>query len=150
MSEITIRKLGAADQPAWEALWRDNLLHFGAGEGAFAALPGLWQRLLAPDEPLHGWLMLLDHAPAGLAHVVLRAHTFSPRPVGILEDLWVAQAARGRGLAQAMIRRLVQEGQAGGWTKLEWQTDTGNLTAQAVYDRIAEPVAVRRYQISLA
>jgi len=147
---ITLRPLSAGDHGVWEALWRQNLGHFRAGEAAFAAIPQLWRRLLAVDEPLRGWLILRDGAPGGLAHVVLRFHTFSSRPVGILEDLWIAQTARRQGLAEACVLHLAQQGRAQGWSRLEWETDDDNRPAQALYDRLAARVAVQRYKIDLA
>lgn len=143
------RPLRPGDRAAWERLWRGNLAHFGAGNAATAAIPEIWRRLTDPDEPLLGWLATLGDRPAGLAHVVLRQHSFSTRPVAILEDLWIAPFARRNGLAQVVIAELAREGRARGWRRIEWETDAGNAAAQSLYDRLADPVAVKRYQIDL-
>lgn len=143
------RPLSPEDRPAWERLWRANLVHFHAGEEAVRAVDETWRRLTDPGEPLRGWLVQLDGRPAGLAHVVLRHHTFGARPVAILEDLWIDPAARGKGLGEQAIAHLRGVGRDLGWRRIEWETDDDNLGAQRLYDRVAEPVAVRRYRIEL-
>ena len=144
------RRLSCEDRPAWERIWRANLGHFRAGDPAAAAIDETWRRLMDPCEPLHGWLVCLGDQPAGLAHVVLRHHTFSARRVAILEDLWIEPFARRNGLAEDLIAHLIREGRALDWRRIEWETDDDNLAARRLYDRIADPVAVRRYQIDLA
>jgi len=149
MTGITIRPLTRHDHGAWEFLWRENLAHFAAGQAAFDSMPLLWDRLMAEGEPLTGWLILRNGVPAGLAHVILRLHTFSARRIGILEDLWVSAPARRHGLAEACIAHLEREGRAQDWVRLEWETDADNLAAQGLYDRLAQVVPVKCYKIDL-
>lgn len=144
-----IRRLLPTDRAAWELLWQANLRHFQADETAYRAIPIIWQRLMDQDAPLLGWLIGFDDRPAGLAHVVLRFHTFSAAPVAILEDLWIADFARRRGLARALIAQLADAGRELGWKRIEWETGTGNLAARRLYDTVATPVSVKRYQIEL-
>jgi RimJ/RimL family protein N-acetyltransferase len=144
------RSLTLEDRPAWERIWRANLVHFRADESATLAIDETWRRLIDPREPLQGWLVRLDDLPAGLIHVVLRYHTFSARPVAVLEDLWIEPVARRKGLAGEAIALLIREGRDLDWRRIEWETDADNLAAQQLYDRSAEPVAVRRYRIDLA
>ncbi|MCA0206495.1 MAG: GNAT family N-acetyltransferase [Proteobacteria bacterium] len=146
---IEIGRLAAADRADWEVLWHENLRHFRAPDVAFADLPVIWQRLLDPAEPLLGWLVRVEGRPAGLAHVVLRQHTFSARPVAILEDLWIAPFARRRGLGERLIAHLAEGGRAAGWRRIEWETEAHNHAAQRLYDRIAAPDAARRYRLAL-
>lgn len=144
------RRLSLEDRHSWECIWRANLLHFRAGAIAISAIDEMWRRLMDPHEPLNGWIVWFDDQPAGLAHVVLRYHTFSPRPVAILEDLWIEPFARRKRLAEGVIEHLIREGRDLDWRRIEWETDDDNLPAQQLYDRIADPVAVKRYQIDLA
>ncbi|ABL69561.1 GNAT family N-acetyltransferase [Paracoccus denitrificans] len=147
MQEIEIRPIGSIDHDDWVALWRENLAYFNAGDAAVTAIPTIWQRLLTPDVPLAGWLILLRGHPAGLAHVVLRQHTFSSRPVGVLEDLWITSGARREGLGRAVVTHLAEEGRTQGWSRLEWETDEDNLAARSLYDALADPLPLKRYQI---
>lgn len=149
MESIEIGRLAAADRADWETLWQDNLRHFRAPEVAWSDLPVIWQRLLDPEAPLWGWVIRVGGRPAGLAHVVLRWHTFSAAHVALLEDLWIAPFARRQGLGERLIAHLAVEGRAAGWRRIEWETEADNLAAQRLYDRIAEPDPARRYRLPL-
>ena len=53
----------------------------------------------------------------------------------VLNDLFVAPQARGRGIATALLQRAAEFGLAEGAVRLTLSTATGNHTAQAVYER---------------
>ena len=146
---VDIRRLAENDRAAWEGLWRANLGHFAAPDQARADMPVIWQRLMDQTAPLLGWLVLYQGRAAGLAHVILRQHSFSTAQIAILEDLWIAPFARRQGLAERLVARLVQEGRAQGWRRIEWETGAENLAAQRLYDRIATLDPVKRYRIAL-
>ncbi|MEA5161767.1 GNAT family N-acetyltransferase [Cereibacter johrii] len=146
---IEIRRLEESDRAAWEDLWQENLDHFSAPERARADMPLIWQRLMDETAPLLGWLVLKQGRAAGLAHVILRQHSFSSAQVAILEDLWIAPFARRHGLAERLVERLVREGRERGWRRIEWETGAENLVAQRLYDRIATLDPVKRYRIDL-
>ncbi|RAZ86903.1 GNAT family N-acetyltransferase [Cereibacter johrii] len=148
-SAVEIRRLEESDRAAWEDLWQENLGHFSAPERARADMPLIWQRLMDETAPLLGWLVLQQGRAAGLAHVILRQHSFSSAEVAILEDLWIAPFARRHGLAERLVERLVREGREQGWRRIEWETGAENLVAQRLYDRIATLDPVRRYRIDL-
>ncbi|ODM44968.1 hypothetical protein A9O63_19600 [Cereibacter johrii] len=112
-------------------------------------MPLIWQRLMDETAPLLGWLVLRQGRAAGLAHVILRQHSFSSAEVAILEDLWIAPFARRHGLAERLVERLVRGGREQGWRRIEWETGAENLVAQRLYDRIATLDPVRRYRIDL-
>jgi ribosomal protein S18 acetylase RimI-like enzyme len=53
----------------------------------------------------------------------------------VLEDLFVAEAARGRGHADALIAATVEIARRHGAPAVTWLTRSENLRARAVYDR---------------
>jgi GNAT superfamily N-acetyltransferase len=56
--------------------------------------------------------------------------------VGYLEDLFVAPAARGGGIADALISACADRCRELGMPALQWLTAPDNHRAQAVYDRV--------------
>ena len=56
--------------------------------------------------------------------------------IGVMNDLFLAERARGRGLAEQLIMACRSECARQGARRLTWQTAPDNLRAQAVYDRI--------------
>jgi RimJ/RimL family protein N-acetyltransferase len=53
-----------------------------------------------------------------------------------MNDLFVAEHARGRGLAAQLIAECRAETARRGARRLTWQTAPDNLRAQAVYERL--------------
>ena len=53
-----------------------------------------------------------------------------------MNDLYVAPAARGTGVAEALIDRCASAARAHGARQLTWQTALDNERAQKVYDRV--------------
>jgi len=56
--------------------------------------------------------------------------------IGVMNDLFVAPAARGTGAAEQLILACVEECRQHGAAELTWQTAPGNERAQRVYDRV--------------
>jgi GNAT superfamily N-acetyltransferase len=56
--------------------------------------------------------------------------------LGVMNDLFVDPAARGTGLADALIAACAQRCRERGVRWLEWQTAPDNHRAQAVYERV--------------
>jgi GNAT superfamily N-acetyltransferase len=71
----------------------------------------------------------------GFATVFWSWDTTEASRVGIMNDLYVAPQARGRGLADALITACTEQCAARGAARLDWVTGPANRRAQAVYDR---------------
>ena len=56
--------------------------------------------------------------------------------IGVMNDLFVAPAARGTGAAEQLIHACVEECRKHGAAELTWQTAPDNERAQRVYDRV--------------
>ena len=73
------------------------------------ALRGLTQALL--DDPDRAGIQLLardrDRQAIGFATIFWTFSTLSAAPIGLMNDLYVAPAARGRGIGRALIERLL-------------------------------------------
>ena len=56
--------------------------------------------------------------------------------VGVMNDLYVVTASRGRGAGSALIRACLERCREHGAVRMIWQTAVDNLAAQAVYDHV--------------
>jgi len=72
----------------------------------------------------------------GFATVFWTWSTLSARRLGVMNDLFVAQHARGSGVAEALIDACRVQCRSRGVPRLAWQTAKDNLRAQKVYDRV--------------
>ena len=142
---ILIRPIDAADRAAWEPLWRGYLdfyqtrlppeqynLHFA--------------RLTDPDEPaITGRVAEIDGALAGLAHCIWHPHGWHVAPVCYLQDLFTAPDHRRRGVAEALIRAVYADADAGGAANVYWTTQSFNDTARRLYDRVGRLTPFLKY-----
>jgi RimJ/RimL family protein N-acetyltransferase len=89
-----------------------------------------------------------DGRPIGLAHY--RPWNWTTRgTVGcFLDDLFVDPAHRGAGVADALIREVRRIAAERGWAAVWWLTGDGNHRAQAVYERHAQQLGLRVYQVA--
>lgn len=53
-----------------------------------------------------------------------------------MNDLYVAPAARGTGLAEELVNACLEESRRHGAKHLTWQTAKDNVRAQRVYERV--------------
>lgn len=132
-----VRPLQANDRAGWDALWAGYLAFYETDLSPLIT-QGTWDRLLDPAEPM-GALVAVDGdgGLVGLCHHVFHRSTWSPTSYCYLEDLFVAPAHRGGGVARALIEATAAAAIGAGSTKLYWQTHQGNATARRLYDRVA-------------
>jgi GNAT superfamily N-acetyltransferase len=97
-------------------------------------------RALIADPRSEGTQLLARDDDTGAAHgfatIFWSWATTRGGRIGVMNDLFVAPQARGRGVADALIAACAQRCAAHGAIALEWQTALDNHRAQAVYDRI--------------
>ena len=77
-----------------------------------------------------------DGGAVGFATIFWSWSTTHACRIGVMNDLFVAESARGRGLAEQLITACRAECARHGARRLTWQTAPDNLRAQAVYERI--------------
>lgn len=92
------------------------------------------------DDPEHEGVQLIARdsggGAVGFATLYWSWSTTEGCRIGIMNDLFVAEAARGQGLADRLIEACRSECTDRGARRLTWQTAPTNLRAQAVYDRV--------------
>jgi GNAT superfamily N-acetyltransferase len=137
---LRIRPVTDADFGAWLVLW-DGYNAFYGRHGASALDPAItrvsWQRFLDHAEPMFACVAEVDGLPCGLVHFLHHRSTTRIEPVCYLQDLFTAEAARGQGIARALIEHVYAHARAAGVRRVYWQTQAGNVTARGLYDRLA-------------
>ena len=143
---VTIDALQASDYTAWHRL--------GEGYNTFyerkltqATYERTWARLMS-GEGIHGFAARVDGQLLGITHYLFQPSVWSA-DVCYLQDLFVDEAARGHGLAQALIEQVAQVAKARGAPKLYWLTHTSNTRARGLYDWVAEHHGFIRYDYAM-
>ena len=102
-----------------------------------------WRRLL-DDTEIHGVGARRDGRLLGLAHYLFHATAWMADSC-YLQDLFVAESARGHGVAGALIERVADAARERGAARLYWTTQQDNTRARALYDRVARFHGFIRY-----
>jgi GNAT superfamily N-acetyltransferase len=91
------------------------------------------------DDPEREGVQLLaraDSVAVGFATLYWSWSTADASRIGVMNDLFVAEHARGGGVAEQLIDACRAECVRRGAHRLTWQTAPDNHRAQAVYDRV--------------
>jgi len=143
--QLTIRPLDPADRPAWEVLWRGYQVFYKTD------LPDVvtettWTRFFAPDEPVHALVAEADGVLLGLVHYLFHRNTWMVEPVCYLQDLFTAEAARGRGVGRGLIEAVYAAAAQAGCSRVYWMTHETNAQAMRLYDQVAEKSGFLQYR----
>lgn len=147
---VQIRDAEPFDEAGWRTLWAAYVT-FYAAEVPERVTAHTWKRILDPASPMN-CLMAVDaqtERVIGFAVTVLHDGSWSEKPVCYLEDLFVAEDARGRGVARKLIETLACRGRSRGWHRLYWQTHDHNATARVLYDKLGRLTNFVRYDLDL-
>jgi GNAT superfamily N-acetyltransferase len=144
-----IRSALPADEPTWHQLWR-SYCDFYDTHLPDEVTRRTWTRILDPDSAVMCIVAEVGGQVCGFAHCVVHENTWETQPVCYLEDLFVAPAARGAGVGQALIEWLRNAMRAEGWARLYWMTQADNAQARRLYDRFAQADGFVRYVVRQA
>ncbi len=138
-----IRPIRPEDRDEWTRLWRAYLDFYGT-ELPDAVFEAQWARLMA-GETVRGLIAEREDRPAGLVHVIFHVHGWKLHPVCYLQDLYVDGDARGAGLGRALIEAVYDLADAEAVPDVYWLTQSGNMAARRLYDRIGTPTDFIKY-----
>lgn len=144
---INIDVLRPEDRPVWEELAR-GYKKFYATETSAEEYEAAWQRLMAGTE-VHGLgARTADGRLVGITHYLFHAQVWTADGC-YLQDLFVAEDARGQGAARALIEAVAVKARERGAVRLYWTTQDHNTTARALYDKVAAFNGFIRYDYPL-
>lgn len=144
---VTIRDPGPEDEARWRALW-DGYLSFYGVTVAPDITDATWRRVFDPASAIFMRVAEVDGEVKGFTLSLTHEGTWVRAPDCYLEDLFVDESARGRGVGRALLDDLVALCKTNGWARLYWHTEEGNATARKLYDTYVKSDGHIRYRIS--
>ena len=132
-----IARVTEADLPELLPLMRGYCDFYEVGPSDEELLALSRALLRSPD--CHGVQLLArddSGRPIGFATLYWTWSTLQASEIGVMNDLFVAEGARGGGTAEALISECLGLCRERGAAELAWRTAKDNLRAQAVYDRV--------------
>jgi GNAT superfamily N-acetyltransferase len=143
---VSIEPLQPVDRPAWEVLARGYKAFYNTPTRD-AEYDTAWNRLLAGDGVygLAGWV---DGQLVGIAHYLFHTSIWAPSNC-YLQDLFTLQAARGKGVARALIEAVAREARERKAARYYWLTQEHNAVARVLYDKVGKHQGFIRYDYPL-
>jgi GNAT superfamily N-acetyltransferase len=136
-----IRAVVRDDYDKWLVLWNGYNEFYGrSGPSALdpAITASTWERFFDPYEPMYALVAESGESLTGLAHFLLHRSTTAITPTCYLQDLFTAQAMRGQGIGRALIEAVYEWAARTGCGRVYWQTHETNVTAQRLYEAVAQ------------
>jgi GNAT superfamily N-acetyltransferase len=139
--KIIIRAVEENDFERWKPLWDGYNAFYGRKEKT--ALPDAitkmtWSRFFDGYEPMRALVAEERGQLLGLAHLLFHRSTIAIESTCYMQDLFTIEAARGSGVARALIEEVCRYAQRAGCSRVYWQTHETNATAMKLYDKVAE------------
>jgi GNAT superfamily N-acetyltransferase len=143
--DIVIRPLRLDERADWEPLWK-GYLDFYKTSVPKEVYDTTWARLHDPDEPMGLLGAYVDGKLLGIVHFLYHRSCWTIGNYCYLQDLFVAEQARGRGLGRALIEAVYGVARAAGASRVHWLTHETNATARALYDTLADRPGFIQYR----
>jgi GNAT superfamily N-acetyltransferase len=143
---ITVETLRPEDYAAWLRL-AQGYKTFYETELPESAYLETWQRLRQGDG-VFAFAARVEGQMLGITHYLFHPSNWSAN-VCYLQDLFVIEAARGQGVARALIEQVARAARERGAPRLYWLTHQSNDTARRLYDRVASHHGFIRYDYPL-
>jgi GNAT superfamily N-acetyltransferase len=136
-----VRFVTREDYAEWLPLFEGYNRFYGRFDGT--ALPEeitrtTWSRFFDAHEPVWAMVAEADGRLVGLAHYMFHRSTITIEPTCYLQDLFTAEAARGKGVGRALIEAVYTQARLAGVVNVYWRTHASNATARRLYDTVAE------------
>jgi len=143
-----IRPVAPGDRVPWHDLWR--------GYQAFykVDLPQMvtdttWARFFDKAEPVHALVCTAGENILGIVHYLFHRNTWMVEPVCYLQDLFTAEAARGRGVGRKLIEAVYGAAASENCSRVYWNTHESNDQAMILYDKLAVESGFLQYRKQL-
>ena len=143
---IQVSPLSPEDRDEWEVLVR-GYKDFYRDPLPDEEYDRAWRRLMAAEH-IHGLGARDGGKLVGIAHFLFHTTVWQGEAC-YLQDLFTAEAARGRGVARALIEAVAGEARQRGAGRYYWLTAEDNETARTLYDKVARFKGFVRYDYEI-
>ncbi len=142
---IFIRPIGRDERAYWEPLWQGYLRFYKAHQTP-EETEVTWLRIHDTNEPMFALGAYIDGKLLGIVQYLYHRSFWTVGNYCYLQDLFVAEGARNRGIARALIEAVYAEAKKAGASRVHWLTQEDNATARVLYDRLADKSGFIQYR----
>ena len=145
---IEIRTPLPAETEQWLPLWQ------GYNEFYEINIPSeitdlTWERFHNPEESTRILAAYESGVMVGFSAFLFHRSTWAKNYYCYLEDLFVSKEFRKRGIAEQLIKAVVEAAKKNGASRVYWVTREGNSTARPLYNKLAALTDYIQYRIDI-
>jgi GNAT superfamily N-acetyltransferase len=146
LADFSVRAIERTDRAQWTPLWR-AYLDFYRTQWSDEVANATFARIFDPLEPVHALVAERGDQLIGLAHYLFQRSTWLLNSQCYLQDVYVGEAIRSRGVGRALIAAVVDAAREAGATRVFWNTQETNAVARRLYDKVGERTGFIQYRI---
>lgn len=133
-ASIETRHLTEDDRLGWELLWRGYQNHLRT-KVPDTAVENTWDKLMDKTSGLVGLVATIDtFRLAGLAHMSFSTSSWSQGPLCHLQDLYVNNDLRGRGVGHGLMDGVFAEADKRKSSQVFWHLNRSDFRAKLLFD----------------
>lgn len=145
---MIIRAVQTADRSAWDALYSAYAQFYEVLQTSEMRAT-VWTWLTDPAHEVNGLVADNDGTLVGFAHYRAFARPLAAASGLFLDDLFVAEAARGSGAADDLIDAIKVRAAEQGHSVVRWITAADNARARGLYDKVAQSTQWVTYDLTV-
>jgi GNAT superfamily N-acetyltransferase len=145
MQSVEVRAVQSTDFDIWLPLWKGYQQFYEVRIPKSVTIT-TWERFLDPAEPMYAALAVANEQALGLVHLIYHRSTWTTGNYCYLQDLFVADTARGGGIGRALIEHVFADARRTGAARVHWLTHESNENAMQLYDRIVDRSGFVQYR----
>lgn len=130
---LKVRPAVAADAAPLSELVRGLLVHEGKSRIAHVTPAAVADWLGGPDPVFEALVAILEDVPVGYLAFYRAFSLYKGQSVFLIENLYVAEPARGLGAGRALMAAAAREARRRGFPRLELNVSEGNTHAKRFY-----------------
>lgn len=145
MQSVEIKAIDNNNFDIWLPLWKGYQRFYEVDIPESVTIQ-TWARFLDSAEPMHAALAMVGERALGLVHSIYHRSSWTTSNYCYLQDLFVADNARGSGIGRALIEYVYADAKHRGASRVYWTTHESNQNAMRLYDSIADRSPFLQYR----
>ena len=139
------RELNENDFDKWKELWSVYLAFYGSTVNKLV-YETTFGRLVSGDNTAQKAIVACKNTEmVGLVHFVFHPDNWNIEDDCYLQDLFVVESERGKGIGRSLIESVYAEADKRGSPSVYWLTEKTNKQARALYDKVAHTTSFIEY-----
>ena len=134
---MIIRPIARDDKAQWLPLWQGYQTFYKVAI-ADGVTDLTFERFFDELVPVHAFVAEENGALLGFVHYIFHYSAWTKGPYVYLQDLFTADAARGKGVGSALIEAVYAAAEKAGAARVYWLTHETNPTAISLYEKLAD------------